>query len=271
MTVKGPEAIDPAPEGPQRSGGRADTTILSRDAKAAQPPAENSRGRPLRSGDRDAVVLRSHRTHRGLRGRPAPQSGKEPDLAPCLSVAFNDTPAAIRSPECPSASASRPGCIRRRLRPAHPTASPACAGRGRRTAGDLRRWRALPPRPCRRPGLTPPHPTRALRRRRHHRPQHRPKRGAAAPAASLAARRGFSCAPCRAHRGKRGGEVGPPAAGAPGRRARHRRRRLSNKRPWEPCSVASFARRVGAHRATDRAEGRRTPAAPPAAGPSSAP
>lgn len=79
MTVKGPEAIDPAPAGPERSGGRPETAILLRDAKAAQPPAENSWGRSLREGDRDAVVLRSHRTHRGLRGRPAARRGQEPD------------------------------------------------------------------------------------------------------------------------------------------------------------------------------------------------
>ncbi len=39
---------------PQRSGGRAQAAILPRDAKAGcAPPAENSRGRPLRDGDRD--------------------------------------------------------------------------------------------------------------------------------------------------------------------------------------------------------------------------
>lgn len=32
------------------------------------PPAENSQGRPLRSGGRDAVGLRSHQVHRGLHG-----------------------------------------------------------------------------------------------------------------------------------------------------------------------------------------------------------
>jgi len=37
MTVKGPEAIDPAPGGPERSGGRADTAILPGDAKAGLP------------------------------------------------------------------------------------------------------------------------------------------------------------------------------------------------------------------------------------------
>jgi len=47
---------------------------LPRDAKAAQPPAENSRGRPLREGDRDAVVLRSHPLHRGLRGSAVTQT-----------------------------------------------------------------------------------------------------------------------------------------------------------------------------------------------------
>lgn len=35
--------------------------------RRACPPAENSRGRPLRDDDRDEVVLRSHQIHRGLR------------------------------------------------------------------------------------------------------------------------------------------------------------------------------------------------------------
>ena len=36
--------------------------------RRACPPAENCRTRPLREGDRDAVGLRSHLIHRGLRG-----------------------------------------------------------------------------------------------------------------------------------------------------------------------------------------------------------
>ena len=126
MTVKGPEAIDPAPAGPERRGGRPETAILPRDAKAAQPPAENSRGRPLREGDRDAVVLRSHRTHRGLRGRPAGTRGRNRTLAPCSSVKFEDTPTATGPQRCrrhPS-SPCRVGHDRRRLRLAAPTASP---------------------------------------------------------------------------------------------------------------------------------------------------
>lgn len=45
------------------------------------PPAENCRGRALREGDRDAVVLRSHQLHRGLRGCTETQKRMEPDMA----------------------------------------------------------------------------------------------------------------------------------------------------------------------------------------------
>lgn len=204
MTVKGPEAIDPAPAGPERSGGRPETAILLRDAKAAQPPAENSRGRSLREGDRDAVVLRSHRTHRGLRGRPAARRGEEPDPGSMLIGGVRGHANGHRTAAVSKTFINRPA------RPA-PTAA-ACA---------------RPLRPHRRPatvaatvlqtisglgeaGLRPCHKFRhraassgaLAERATASAPRVRPRREVSSPPCAPAAGAGFSARP--AGRGKRG-------------------------------------------------------------------
>ena len=116
--------------GPERSGGRPATAILPRDAKAAQPPAENGRGRTLREGDRDAVSLRSYRTHRGLRGRPPGRFGQEPDPGFMLIGGIRGHADGRRTAEVfPPSPTTLPCRIDRcRPRPAAPTASwPATA------------------------------------------------------------------------------------------------------------------------------------------------
>lgn len=68
-------------------GGRALLFCLAMQRRAC-PLAENSCGWPLRTGDRDAVALRSHVIHRGLRGCALAQAeGTRHDLAVIVGFA----------------------------------------------------------------------------------------------------------------------------------------------------------------------------------------
>lgn len=157
--------IDPALEGPKQSGGRPGPVISYRDAKLMA--AEKNRARPLRGGKRDVVVLRSHRTHRGLRWRPENAKRKEPDSGSMLIGGVQWTadgeaivamsPFGQEGPACRSRSTAFATTPQLHPRPA--TAGPVAQDRTPAMAGLRRRSR-------RRAGFTPHHPALAPRWRR---------------------------------------------------------------------------------------------------------
>lgn len=98
--------------------------------RRACPPAEKSRDRPLREGDRDAGVPRSHQLNRGLRGCAENHTGWNSTWL-LLSVASGPIAAAASSPApAPPAPDSSPPVepFVRHLSPMPPPHHPDCNG-----------------------------------------------------------------------------------------------------------------------------------------------
>jgi hypothetical protein len=97
-------------------GGRERLSWTARNANLFA--GEESCGWPLRDGDRDEVVLRSHQVHRGLRGRAPLQSSKEhrswpgvhrrSPTATAVMAPLSHDGSRLHGPPCPSIPHRRP-------------------------------------------------------------------------------------------------------------------------------------------------------------------